>query len=123
MIITGKDVAGEKGSVKSKQIYYFSKYDDPVASFVGSTIFYSPYLDPNSALYLPGAAQGNPGEALGGLKAVLNGTDNPHSCYNKNCLGSDQNWTVEKARQWGQLTSKANAQKDQATTDKDHESK
>jgi hypothetical protein len=102
--ITGKDVAQ---LVSAGQIAYYSKYDDPVATFVGGTNSRSPYFDVASASYLSGASQGSAWDALKGLGAVFGGTINPHSCYKNDCLGSPQNWTIDDARARG-LSMQAN---------------
>lgn len=92
-------ITGDGVSVlaKREQISYYSKYDDPVASFVGGTILSSPYFDPKSGVYLKGASMGNSWKALLGFGSVFGGSINPHSCYNLDCLGTLQNWTAQDA--------------------------
>ncbi|GAB2568602.1 hypothetical protein GCM10027066_08890 [Dyella jejuensis] len=83
----------------SSLVYLTSPYD-PVAMFVGGTLFPSIYLDSNSELHLPSAAQGEAWGGLQGVAPVFQGPVNPHSCYGLNCAGTDYNWTIDKAEQW-----------------------
>lgn len=99
--ITGKMLTGKDGLADAGQIAYYSKYDDPVATFVGGTSSRYPYLDVTSASYLSGASQGSAWDALKGLGAVFGGTINPRSCYKNDCLGSNQNWTTDDSRAYG----------------------
>ncbi len=80
---------------------YLSNPADFVATFVGGTLFPSPYLDNNSDQHLPGAAQGQAWNSLRGLPVIIKSPVNPHSCYGLNCAGTQYNWTEERARMWG----------------------
>jgi hypothetical protein len=80
---------------------YLSNPADFVATFVGGTLFPSPYLDRNSDQHLPGAAQGQAWSSLRGLPVIIKSPVNPHSCYGLNCAGTQYNWTEERARMWG----------------------
>jgi hypothetical protein len=95
-----------RNAIENRSLYYYSSPNDPVAAFVGGTLFYSPYLDANKPdQHIPGAAQAYAIGALMGFGAVYGGAVNPHSCYALNCqgvLGGDQyNWTVQKAEDYG----------------------
>jgi len=90
-------------------LLYFTSPNDPVATFVGGTLFppYT-YLDSNSTHHLPGASAGHWLGALAGIGSFFGGAVNPHSCYGLNCAGTDYNWTIEKAEQWQKKATGAN---------------
>ncbi|GLQ98656.1 hemagglutinin repeat-containing protein [Dyella mobilis] len=94
----------KKKGVKPALLYLTSP-KDPVAAFVGGTLFppYT-YLDSNSPQHLPGASPGQLWGALAGIGSVFEGAINPHSCYGLNCAGTDYNWSLEKAELWHKKT-------------------
>lgn len=102
MTITGKSAAD---LATGHYVQYFDKYNDPVAGFVGGTVFTGlwskkakAYLIPGSGTYLQGSAPGDLGKALKGFTKVFGSSINPHSCYKNDCLDTLENWTVQDAR-------------------------